>query len=329
MPTNLPPEATAAEKRYKEASGLPEKISRLEEFMSLIPKHKGTDKLRAGLRKRLSKLREQAQAGKKKTGSRADSAWRIDREGAGQVAVIGPPNAGKSALVSALTHARPEVADYPYTTRAPAPGMMHFENVQVQLVDTPPLTREHLEPELIDLIRRADMVLLVVDLQGDGLGQLQDAAGLLGERKIVPRHLRPEEAERGAVYPPLLVLVNKCDDRAADGDYEVFCELLAGDWPLLPVSARTGRNLDELRARVYEMLEIMRVYSKPPGKKADLSSPFTLERGSTVEDFAAEVHRDLGRQLKSARVWGTGVHDGQTVSRDHVLHEGDVVELRV
>jgi small GTP-binding protein len=329
MPTNLPPEAVEAERRYKEARTLPEKIARLEEFMSLIPKHKGTDKLRGGLRKRLSKLREQAQAGRKKGRGRADSVWRIEREGAGQVALVGPPNAGKSALLAALTKAEPEVADYPWTTRAPIPGMMIFENVQIQLIDTPPLTREHLEPELIDLIRRADAGLLVVDLQADAVGALEEAAALLGERKIVPRHLRPEEEERGVVYPPVLVLVNKCDDAAADEDYAVFRELLEGDWPLLPVSAAAGRNLDELRRRVYRMLGIMRVYSRPPGKRADMTSPFTLPIGSDVEQFAAAVHGDLRQQLKTARVWGTGVHDGQTVSRDHVLHEGDVVELRV
>ncbi len=331
MPTNLPPEAAEAEKRYKAAATNPEKMARLEEFMSLIPKHKGTDKLRAGLRKRLSKLREQAQAGKRKGGGArgADAAWRVEREGSGQLALVGPPNAGKSALLAALTKATPEVAAYPWTTRTPIPGMMHFENVQIQLLDTPPLTREHLEPELIDLIRRADAVLLTIDLQADAIGQLEEAVALLAERKIVPAHLKPEEPARGVVYPPLLVLVNKCDDEAADGDFEVFCELLESEWSLQPVSAESGRNLDELRRSVYEILGIMRVYSKPPGKKADLSSPFTLDIGGTVEQFAAEVHRDLQQQLKSARVWGAGVHDGQTVSRDHVLHEGDVVEVRV
>jgi ribosome-interacting GTPase 1 len=331
MPTNLPPEAAAAEKRYKEATAVPEKLERLEEFLRLIPKHKGTDKLRAGLRKRSSKLKEQIQAGKKAGGGArgADAAWRVDREGCGQVALIGPPNVGKSALLAALTKASPEVADYPWTTRTPIPGMMLFENVQIQLLDTPPLTGEHLQPELIDLIRRADVMLLTVDLQTDAIGQLEEAVALLAERKIVPAARRPEEPERGVVYLPLLVLVNKCDDEAGDGDYEVFCELLEGDWLLLAVSAREQRNLDQLRRRVYEMLGIMRVYSKPPGRKADLTSPFTLDVGGTVAEFAATVHRDLQQQLKTARLWGAGVFDGQTVSRDHVLHEGDVVEVRV
>jgi len=329
MPTNLPPEAVRAEKRYKEASGLPEKIARLEEYLGAIPKHKGTDKLRASLRKRLSKLRDQSQ-GAKRAGARRESAFKIEREGAGQVAVVGAPNVGKSALVAALTSAEPEVAAYPWTTRAPMPGMMQFEDVQIQLVDTPPLTREHLETEIIDLIRRSDVILLVVDLEGDALGQLEEAAALLGERKIVPRHLEGDDAGgRGTVYLPLLVLVNKNDDESTDGDVEVFRELVAGDWPLLPVSAAAGRNLDELRRRTYDLLEVMRVYSRPPGRKADLGSPFTLKRGDTIAEFAAAVHGELREQLKSARVWGTGVHDGQTVGRDHVLHDGDVVELRV
>jgi ribosome-interacting GTPase 1 len=331
MPTNLPPEAVEAERRYKAAGTTAEKVERLEEFLGLIPKHKGTDKLRAGLRRRLSKLKDQAQSGRKKRGAGrgTDAAWHVEREGAGQAAVVGPPNVGKSALLSALTKASPEVADYPWTTRLPVPGMMLFENVQIQLLDTPPLTREHLEPELIDLIRRADALLLVVDLQADAIGQLEDSVALLAERKIAPAHLAPEDPQRGVVYLPCLVLVNKCDDPAADGDFEVFRELLEGDWPLQPVSAVTGRKLEQVRRRVYELLGIMRVYSKPPGKKTDLDSPFTLEIGSSVEEFAAAVHRDLRQQLKTARVWGAGVHDGQAVSRDHVLHEGDVVELRV
>jgi len=329
VPTNLPPQAAEAEERYKAARDPEEKAARLEEFLALIPKHKGTDKLRADLRKRLSQLREAAEGGRKKPGGGGSgAAWKIDREGAGQVVLVGPPNAGKSALLAALTEAKPEVADYPWTTRAPMPGMMAFEDVRIQLVDTPPLAREHLEPELLDLVRRADALLAVVDLGADALGQLAEVAALLAERKVVPRHLRPAEPERGTVYPSALALVNKFDGPGQDADWEVFRGLLELDWPVLPVSAATGRNLDELRRRVYELLGIMRVYAKPPGAKADLGSPFTLPIGSTVAEFAAAVHRDLGETLLSARVWGTGVHDGQTVSRDHVLHERDVVELK-
>ena len=328
MPTNLPPEALEAEQRYRAAQSVAEKIACLEEFISAIPKHKGTDKLRADLRRRLSKLKSAAQSQKKV--SRQESPFQIDKEGAGQVVVVGPANVGKSALVTALTNATPEVADYPYTTWTPTPGMMPMENIQIQLIDTPPLNRDYVEPELIELIRRSDLILLVVDLQGYPIQQLEDTIALLQENRIMPHHLKDRYTEqRLLTLLPLLVLVNKNDDQSTDEDFEVLCELFEEVWPLLPVSATTGRNLERLKQVVFERLEIIRVYSKPPGKEPDLNAPFVLKKGSTVEEFAGKVHQDFLEQLKSARVWGSGVYDGQMVGRDHVLHDGDVVELRI
>ena len=328
MPTNLPPEALEAEQRYRAAQSVAEKIACLEEFISAIPKHKGTDKLRADLRRRLSKLKSAAQSQKKV--SRQESPFQIDKEGAGQVVVVGPANVGKSALVASLTNATPEVADYPYTTWTPTPGMMPMENIQIQLIDTPPLNRDYVEPELIELIRRSDLILLVVDLQGYPIRQLEDTIALLQEHRIMPHHLKDRYTEqRRLTFLPLLVLVNKNDDRSTDEDFEVLCELFEEAWPLLPVSATTGRNLERLKQVVFEWLEIIRVYSKPPGREPDLNAPFVLKKGSTVEEFAGKVHQDFLEQLKSARVWGSGVYDGQMVGRDHVLHDGDVVELRI
>jgi ribosome-interacting GTPase 1 len=328
MPANLPPEYFETERRYRAAQSTAERIACLEELISTIPKHKGTDKLRAGYRRRLSKLKSSAQARKKV--SKRDSAYRIDREGAGQVVVVGPTNVGKSALVAALTNATPDVVDSPFTTWQPTPGMMPVENVQIQLIDTPPLNRDYMEPELLDLIRRSDLMLLVVDLQTDPVGQLEDTIALLEEHHIVPSHLRDGYAEQAPpTFVPLLVLVNKYDGESADEDFEIFRRLLEGDWPLLPVSATTGRNLERLKRVVFDRLGIIRVYAKPPGRKPDLSAPFVLEIGSTVEEFARGVHQDFFEQLKSARVWGSAAFDGQMVGRDHVLDDGDVVELRM
>jgi ribosome-interacting GTPase 1 len=328
MPTNLPPEAVEAEQRYRAARSVAEKIACLEEFISTIPKHKGTDKLRADLRKRLSKLKTTPQA--RKGVSRRDSPFHIDREGAGQVVVVGPANVGKSALVAALTNANPEVADYPFTTWTPTPGMMPMENIQIQLIDTPPLNRDFVEPDLLDLIKRSDLILLVVDLQTDPVQQLEDTVALLEEHRIVPCHLKDRYAEgRRLTFVPLLVLANKNDDESLDENFDIFCELLEDDWPLLPISATTGRNLERLKRVVFERLEVIRVYSRPPGKDPDLSAPFILEKGSTVAEFAGKVHRDFFKKLKTARVWGSVAYDGQMVRRDHVLCDGDVVELRI
>jgi ribosome-interacting GTPase 1 len=329
MPTNLPPEYYDVEKLYREARTPEEKAEHLEEMLSTIPKHKGTDKLRADLRRKLSKLKAAAQT-RKKTGRR-ESAYHIDREGAGQAIVVGPPNVGKSSLVAALTNATPEVADYPYTTQLPIPGMMPVDNIRVQLIDTPPVSREFVEPQVFNLIRQADLILLVVDLQTYPIEQLEETAAALEERRIIPGHLRERYAgdQRRLTFIPLLVLVNKNDDAGSDEDFEALCELIGGDWPLVPVSAATGRNLDRLKQLVFEHLGIVRVYSKPPGKEPDFSAPFVMRRGGNVEEFAGKVHKDFVENLKSARVWGSGVHDGQMVGRDHVLHDGDVVELRI
>ncbi|MEJ2748453.1 MAG: TGS domain-containing protein [Anaerolineae bacterium] len=328
MPTNLPPEAEAAEERYRAATTVAEKITTLEEFLSLIPKHKGTDKLRADLRKRLSKLKESSH--QQKGASRHESAFHIDKEGAGQVVIIGPPNTGKSALITALTNASPEISASPFSTWEPTPGMMLTNDVPIQLVDTPPLNQEYMDPELMNLVRQADLLLLMVDLQTDPMQQIEDSVAILQEHRIAPNYLQEQMADQRILYfKPLLILVNKYDDERFDEDFEICCQLLEGQWPLLPISAKTGRNLDRLKQRVFEQLNVIRVYSKPPGEEPDPNTPFVLEKGSTVANFAEQVHRDFLENLKSARVWGKDVYDGQMVGRDHVLHDGDVVELRI
>jgi len=329
MPANLPPEYFEADARYRAAKTPEEKIARLEEVLSTIPKHKGTERLRGDLRRRLSRLRVEA-AGTRKSSSKHVSAFRIDRQGAGQVAVIGVTNVGKSALVAALTNAAPEVSDVPYTTWLPTPGMMTVGNVQIQLIDTPSLDRDFVEPELLNLIRRADLVLVVVDLQANPIRQLEDTVGFLQGQRILPRHRMAHYPEsQRLTFIPLIVVVNKVDDERWDEDWRVLDELLGQEWTLVPASALTGRHLDRLRQAVFDHLGIVRVYAKPPGREADFSAPFVLRQGSTVADFASKVHKDFLDRLKMARVWGSGVYDGQLVGRDHVLHDGDVVELRI
>lgn len=328
MPTNLPPECKEIEARYRAATSTAERIACLEELLAAIPKHKGTDHLRGDLRRKLSELKAGAQA--RKGAARRESAFRMEREGAGQVVVIGPANVGKSSLVAAVTNATPEVTDYPYTTREPLPGMMPVEDIQIQLVDTPPLEPEYVEGELLDLIRRADMILLMVDVQTDPVGQLQQTLAILQENRLAP--LTPDipvDEHEGRPFKPLLVLANKADDQEAEELFEIFRGLLNHDWPALPISALTGRNLEQLKQMVVQMLGIIRVYAKPPGKEPDYAAPFVLKRGSTVADLAAKVHRDFAQNLAAARVWGSATFDGQMVQRDHVLQDRDVVELRI
>lgn len=328
MPTNLPPQYFEVEARFREAQAPEEKIARLEEMISIVPKHKGTEKLVGDLRRRLSKLKDAAQTRKKV--SRRESAFHIVREGAGQAMVVGTANVGKSALVTALTNATPEVGEAPFTTWAPTPGMMPVKGIQIQLVDTPPLNQEYIEPELLELIRRTDLLLLLVGLQTYPLQHFEQALDILALHRIVPypgQDPPPLEGRQTAV--PTLVVVNEVDDEGLVEDVEIFREILGGDWETVPVSAATGYNLETLKKIVFDRLGIIRVFARPPGEEPDLSAPFAMKRGSTVGEFARQVHQDFYKKLKSARVWGSGVFDGQMVGRDHVLHDGDVVELRI
>ena len=328
MPTNLPPEYYEVEKRYRAAVTPREKITLLEELISTIPKHKGTDHLRAGLRRRLSKLKTTSQS--KKGSSRQASAFHIRPEGAGQAVVIGAANVGKSSLIAALTNAAPEVSPAPFTTWTPTPGMMQIDNVQVQLVDTPPLNPDYIEPEMANLIRGADLILIMVDLQTDPVQQLEDTLEYLQENNVYPVHQKdhPPESRRVKVKP-CLVLANKNDDQDSDENYEIFRALLKDDCPMVPISVTTGRNLDQFKQTVFDLLEVVRIYSQAPGKEPDFNSPFVMQRGGTVEEFARKVHQDFYKNLKLARVWGSSDFDGQMVSRDYVLEDGDVVELQM
>jgi hypothetical protein len=328
MPTNLPPHYFEVEKRFRAASSVEEKITTLEEMISIVPKHKGTDHLRADLRRRLAELKRSAKS-QKRIGRQA-SAYNIDREGAGQIPVVGPPNVGKSALLANVTNAKPEVGDYPFTTWTPTPGMMPYLDIQIQLIDTPPLNEEYIEPQLMDLIRRADLILLMVDVQAYPIEQLESAAALMRQHRIVPSHQRdPAAEEEGAFFIPTLVAVNKVDDETLYQEYQVLEELLGKEWPMIPISITQGYNIDRLKERIFEGLGVIRVYSKPPGQKPDLSEPYVIKAGSTVQELAGKVHKDFLQNLAAARIWGSATHDGQMVGRDHVLCDGDIIELRI
>jgi len=324
MPANLTPEYLAADARFKNAKTTAEKIEALEEMFATIPKHKGTEKMQADIKRRLAKLRsEQA----KRPASRAGLLYKVEKEGAGQLALVGPPNSGKSALVRALTHATPQVADFPFTTRAPQPGMMAFEDIQFQLVDLPPVHPEIHEAWVYQIIRNAEAALLVVDLSDPDL--LEDLETTLAELVKAKVHLGrgPAPEVVGWLQKRALLIGNKCDLRGAEEELEILRELYGARFDILALSAATGEGLERLRRAVFEMLELVRVYTKAPGHKLDKSAPYVLKRGSHLVDLAAMVHHDFVTQLKYARVWGHGKFEGQMVNRDYILADQDVVEL--
>jgi uncharacterized protein len=328
MPANLTPQYKSAEERFRQATTREEKLTALREMMALLPKHKGTEKLQADLKRRIAKLEDEAESGSHGGGHRFDPGH-VPREGAGQWVMLGAPNAGKSALLKALTHAHPEVAPYPFTTRAPQPGIMPFEDVQVQLVDTPAVTREHAESYMPNLVRGADGALLLVDVNAADVEEsLAPLHALLDRARVWPGgRALPADASPMLVMRPVLVIGNKVD-RDSDGTCAALAREVAGaDLPFHGVSAEHGQGLEELRPELFGRLGRIRIYAKEPGKKPDLERPFVLERGATVRDLAKAIHKEIADHLKFARVWGSVRLGGQQVDREHVLTDRDVVEI--
>jgi len=326
MPANLPPQYFEAEKRFRLAKSPEEKIAGLEEMLAIMPKHKGTDHLRAELRARIAKL---TQLAAKKSGARRASML-IEKEGAAQVAVIGLPNTGKSQLVASITNASPTVAEYPFTTHSAMPGMMEFENIQIQLIDTPPLAPQSIEWWLRHMLIRADALLVVIALNDAPLTQMEDITAQLEKMRISIGEKKSEENLDIPLYQKkALIIGNKLDLDNARGNYIALRNRYENQLPVIAISAKEGTSLEELKRAIYQMLNIIRVYTKAPGEKPDFTDPIVLERGSTLEDAAAAVHKDFARNLKYARIWGSGKHDGVMAKRDHILQDGDVIELHM
>lgn len=328
MPANLPPEYFEAEKIFKQAGTLSEKTAALEDLLATIPKHKGTDKLRADLRRRLSQLRKDAISRKK--GGRGDL-YVVEKEGAAQIALVGFPNAGKSSLLARLTNANPVIADYPLSTLTPLPGMMPFEDIQFQLVDLPPIGNESTDGWVSGILRYADALLLVIDLTEDPDIQAELLIDQLARWNI---HLKknteirsvPDRIPAG-IFKRTLIVANKIDKGAYDAGFLQLKNKYDQLYRCIAVSALKRENLEELKRAVFEVCGVIRAYSKPPGKEPDISKPFTIPEGSTILDLASFIHKDFLFHLKYARVWGSAKFDGQRVEKNHILQDRDIVEL--
>ena len=327
MPANLTPQYLKAEKKFRAAQTTDEKVEAVKEMLSTLPKHKGTEKIYAELKHKLAEFKKEQETAHKK--GKQGPSFKVPREGAGQVVLIGYPNTGKSMLISKLTDANVQVADYPFTTRFPAPGMMKYEDIQIQLVDTPPVTPTTMEPGMFDLVRAADAAMIVVDLGDDAsLEQIEWIIGRFAEAKIALQPKRPApEPTDGVVTIRTFILGNKDDAEGAADRLEVIKSLFGDKYMLLASSAETGDGLGELIKKIYQFLDIIRVYTKEPGQKPDLTAPFVLPRGGTLLDLAGRVHNDFRQTLKFARLWGANAYSGQSVGREHVMNDKDVVEL--
>lgn len=323
MPANLPPEYFEVERKVKQASTPAEKISALEDLIATVPKHKGTDKLRADLRRRLSQLRKDAI--RKKKGGRVDL-YTVPKEGAAQVALVGFANSGKSSLLASLTNAIPVIAEYPISTLMPLPGMMPYEDIQIQLVDLPPIGNESTDGWVSGILRYADALIIAVDLSDDPEVQAELIIDQLHRWNI---HIISNFEDSVGVSKKALIVANKKDLPGIEDNFMRLEKKFKKICPCIAVSSLKKEKIEELRKAVFDLSRVIRVYSKPPGKDPDLSRPFTIASGSSILDLARSIHKDFTFNLKYARVWGSAKFDGQRVEKNYVLKDRDIVEIHV
>jgi len=339
MPANLTPEYKAAEAAFRKARDPRERLERLREMLRVIPKHKGTDHLQGDIKRRIKELSEELER-PKKSGAHGGPPLVIQPEGAAQIALLGPPNTGKSSLHARLTGSGAQAAPYPFTTQYPEPGMMPYEDIRFQLVDLPAISPEHPVSWLASALQTADACLLVVDLGDPACVERMEALhAVLRERRVTltdrwepegepAREAAEVDEDPFALRLPAVLLANRADVLTdVDTELRAFLELTGIRYPAFAVSATTGRGLGEIGPLLFCQLGIVRVYTKVPGRPPDRDRPFSLRRGQTVEDVARLVHKDVARSLKYARVWGKAGFGGQHVGRDHPLADGEVVEL--
>ena len=339
MPTNVSPEYKQAEVEYRQAREPRERLECLQEMLRTIPKHKGTENLQADIKTRIKSLSEDLASPRKGGPARGGPPQVIRREGAAQIALVGPPNSGKSTLHACLTGSHAEVGPYPFTTQHPLPGMLPFEDILLQLVDLPPVSADYLPSWIGSALGPAHACLLVLDLADPECVDHVEAirAGLQKKHVTLLEQWHDPALDAAgdedvpdpfAVRIPTVLVANKIDLLdSPEEELEVFAELLGIRFPTLALSATTGQGIELVAPLLFDGLGVVRVYTKAPGREPDKKRPFTVKRGDTVHDVAMLVHRDVAGTLKYARCWGASTFDGQQVGRDHEVHDGDVLEL--
>ena len=327
MAANLTLQYQRAEEAYRQAKSTAERVRCLEEMLRLLPKHKGTDKIHADLRRKLKEAR-QLETQERSTAGRGRR-FRLPAQGAGTVIVIGAPNSGKSRLVAELTNAAPEVAPFPFATREPCPGMMRWDQIDVQLVDTPPVAAGHIEPYVLDFVRTADLTLLTLDASRDeALDETLDLLQCFQIRKTVLAQRKAfDPVDKTILHVPALLVATHCLAEDADVRLSLFRETTAEDWPTVSVDFDPPSGIPALAASIIEKLQLIRVYMKRPGEAPDLAEPLALPGGSRVSDLAIQIHNSWAERLRRARIWDHAGGRGDWVNPDYVLEDRDIVEL--
>ena len=301
MPTNVPPQYRDAEQRFREAVSVQGKIAALQEMLQIMPKHKGTDHLKAQLRARLSKLMSDLETSSGGKGGRTEQ-FSLPKEGAGRSTLIRPTNVGKALLLSSATGAKTKVGSYELSTQEPIPGMYPYNDIYIQMVDTPPIDNIATQSRLYGLLRTSDIFVFVADLTNNPVDQTENSFKELEEWgfKLLEKGQYTDEDDQFTSKPTIIVC-NKADIPGALDNYEYMETHYGGKFPLIMASAHEEVGLDELAEELFTSLKIIRIYTKSPRERLEdftNENPVVLPNGSTVGEAAQQVHKELSHGLK-------------------------------
>jgi len=328
MPANLTPEYLKAEEEYRQAKTPEEKLEALRAMLAAIPKHKGTEKMQADIKRKISQANKELQkAGKKKS----SISYIIKREGAGQVCLIGTANSGKSTLLASITNANPSISDIPFTTKTPYPGMMPYQNIYVQIIDLPPINSYYRLYWLYEIAKKADLLILVVDTSRDDIiEQISFIKDDLAKANIQLSTSGNNAPMQNKFAKKCILAATKMDLPASKEHLPILLELFEKEFLIIPISAKENKNLDALKAAIFDNLNIVRIFSKPPGKPVDLTQPFIFPKGATVLDMAEAIHKEFREKLKYARLWQKNNNiNGIRIPKDYLLQDGDIIEIHI
>jgi len=301
MPVNAGAEYFVAEKKYLAAKSKEEKIAALQEMIKTLPKHKGSEHQLSELKHRLAKLKKEADIARKS--GRAKPKFSIRKEGAATICLLGETNTGKSALLNALTNAHAEVADYPYTTKLPEVGMMQYKDVQLQIIELP----SSFDREILSILEICDEIVVLIDATQD----------IDKQRQVMMRILREDFESSGKPY---FFVATKSDSKDAS------LMKVRGSYGYLEVSALFGENLEELKDLMWKNLEMIRIYTKEPGKPKMVPA-IALKKGATVRDVARQIHKDFLKDFRFARIFNSTKFSGKNVGIDYVVQDEDIIEI--
>jgi small GTP-binding protein len=325
MPTNASVEYALAEQDYLKASTTEERIAALQKMISAAPTHKGAENLRQDLKSKLARLKGK-QEKDKETKNKGKSVT-IKKEGAATIVLIGPPNTGKSLLLNTLTGTKAAVADYEFTTTEPEVGIMDYKGLKLQLIELPAITENFYElekgPKFLSIVRNADLLLIVTDTENINYILEECEKGSI----FINDPFR-KESEESIKHVNGLIIYTKGDLPGSEPKYLKLKQFYNFD--IIPVSLIKKINIDKLKDEIWNHLDLIKIYTKEPGKKAKMDIPICLRKGATITDMAFFIHKDFIRKFRFARIWGHSARfSGQQSGLDHKLEDEDIVEIHL